>query len=179
MFKDQICGQPDLSNVPSSIIDNERATYFRGCVGAIDGSHIPLTASGIDMGPWSNRKQGHSQNVMLACDFEMRIFLYSQLTRDQRTAGLSFGEQLKGFRLPSSHYVLADGGYSKKNRMLLVAYQRTRYHLREIADAQRRPQTAQELFNLRHARLKNVIERLIGVMKKCWRILRDGPEIGF
>lgn len=63
--------------------------------------------------------------------------------------------------------------------MLLVPYQKTRYHLREITDAQRWPSTKEELFNLRHARLRNCIERLIGIQKRRWRILRDGPEMGF
>lgn len=78
-----------------------------------------------------------------------------------------------------THYYLADGGYSKTDRILLVPYQKTRYHLREISDARRRPESKEELFNLCHARLRNCIERLIGIMKRCWRILRGGPEMGF
>lgn len=85
-----------------------------------------------------------------------------------------------GLSLPQSDYYLADGGYTKKNRLVLVPYQRTRYHLREIADAANaRTQNKEELFNLRHARLQNVVERLIGIMKQRWRNLRDGPETGF
>lgn len=85
----------------------------------------------------------------------------------------------KGLLIPPTHYCLGDGGYSKEHRMVLVSYQRTRYHLREIADARRRPSTKEELFNLRHTRLRNIIERLIGIMKKRWQILREGPEMGF
>lgn len=83
-----------------------------------------------------------------------------------------------GLTIPPTHYYLADGGYSKKNRLVLVPFQRTRYHLREIGAVQRRPQTKEELFNLRHSSLRNVIERLNGVLKKRWRVLRDGPEEG-
>jgi hypothetical protein len=34
----------------------------------------------------------------------------------------------------------------------------------------------EELFNLRHAGLRNVIERAFGVMKRQWRILVIPPE---
>jgi len=33
-----------------------------------------------------------------------------------------------------------------------------------------------ELFNLRHAALQNIIERLFGVLKRQWRILNIPPE---
>jgi hypothetical protein len=39
-----------------------------------------------------------------------------------------------------------------------------------------RPQTPQELFNHRHASLRNIIERIFGVMKRQWRILQLPPE---
>jgi hypothetical protein len=38
------------------------------------------------------------------------------------------------------------------------------------------PQNKEELFNLRHAQARNVIERIFGVLKKRFRILRIGPE---
>jgi hypothetical protein len=39
-----------------------------------------------------------------------------------------------------------------------------------------RPQNKEELFNLRHAQARNVIERIFGVLKKRFRILLIGPE---
>lgn len=38
------------------------------------------------------------------------------------------------------------------------------------------PQNAKELFNLRHARLRNIIERIFGVLKRQWRILQQPVE---
>lgn len=35
-----------------------------------------------------------------------------------------------------------------------------------------RPRNPRELFNLRHAQLRNVIERIIGILKKSYRIFR-------
>ena len=39
-----------------------------------------------------------------------------------------------------------------------------------------RPKTKEELFNLRHASLQNVIERIFGVLKRRFRILLLAPE---
>lgn len=39
-----------------------------------------------------------------------------------------------------------------------------------------RPKTKEELFNLRHATLRNVIERIFGVLKRRFRILLLAPE---
>ena len=37
---------------------------------------------------------------------------------------------------------------------------------------------AQEVFNLRHAQLRNVVERIIGVLKRRFRILVVPPQYG-
>ena len=38
------------------------------------------------------------------------------------------------------------------------------------------PVNKEELFNLRHASARNVIERIFGVLKRCFRILLLAPE---
>lgn len=38
------------------------------------------------------------------------------------------------------------------------------------------PQTRQELFNLRHSSLRNVIERIFGVAKRRFRLMVAAPE---
>jgi hypothetical protein len=42
-----------------------------------------------------------------------------------------------------------------------------------------RPQNAKELFNLRHSSLRNVIERIFGVLKRRFKVLRTAPEYAF
>ena len=39
---------------------------------------------------------------------------------------------------------------------------------------QHRPQTKEELFNLRHSSLRNIIERMFGIIKKRFKVLRNG-----
>lgn len=42
-----------------------------------------------------------------------------------------------------------------------------------------RPQNKEELFNLRHSSLRNVIERIFGILKRSFRIIRTAPEYRF
>ena len=44
-------------------------------LGAIDGTHVPITISASKAAPYRNRKGTLSQNVMLACDFDLN-FVY-------------------------------------------------------------------------------------------------------
>jgi len=39
-----------------------------------------------------------------------------------------------------------------------------------------RPANKEELYNLRHASLRNVIEQIFGILKRCFRILLLPPE---
>jgi hypothetical protein len=41
------------------------------------------------------------------------------------------------------------------------------------------PKTPEELFNLRHSRLRNVIERIFGVAKRQFPILISSPECSY
>ncbi|MBW0541992.1 hypothetical protein O181_081707 [Austropuccinia psidii MF-1] len=75
------------------------------------------------------------------------------------------------FFVPQNRYYLADAGYTL-TKSFLTPYRGTRYHLREQARAQLRPQTKEELFNLRHAALRNVVERVFGLLKMKYPILR-------
>jgi DDE superfamily endonuclease len=82
----------------------------------------------------------------------------------------------KGFSVPAGKYYLADAGYKNKDSQdLLTPYLKVRYYLREQARASCRPETPEELFNLRHAQLRNVVERAFGVLKKRFRILNTAP----
>ena len=70
-------------------------------------------------------------------------------------------------------YYLGDAGFMLK-RQILTPYRGVRYHLKEYSA--RGPQNAKELFNHRHASLRNVIERTFGVVKKRFPIIGSGTE---
>jgi hypothetical protein len=69
---------------------------------------------------------------------------------------------------------LADAGYSLTGNFL-TPFRGVRYHLKEWSLGQNRPQNKEELFNLRHSSLRNVIERIFGVLKKRFPILTSMP----
>jgi len=52
-----------------------------------------------------------------------------------------------------------------------------RYHLKEGIEAKAKPDCKEELFNLRHAQLRNEIERIFGVTKGRFPILERAYEI--
>jgi hypothetical protein len=65
---------------------------------------------------------------------------------------------------------LGDAGYGN-SEFVMAPYRGVRYHLKEQRQANRKPENAKELFNLRHSSLRNVIERIFGVLKRQWKIL--------
>jgi hypothetical protein len=69
-------------------------------------------------------------------------------------------------------YYLVDGGYTNGDGFL-APYRGRRYHIQEWIVGRRAPQTREELFNYKHAKARNVIERCFGILKKRWAILRS------
>jgi len=47
--------------------------HFEDCIGAIDGTHIPVTVSLSEQPKYIGRHKYASQNVMAVCDFDMRF----------------------------------------------------------------------------------------------------------
>jgi hypothetical protein len=39
-----------------------------------------------------------------------------------------------------------------------------------------RPKTPEELFNLRHAQARNIVERIFGILKRRWALFNRAPE---
>jgi DDE superfamily endonuclease len=70
-----------------------------------------------------------------------------------------------GLVTPPGKYWLGDAGYPNSDT-ILVPYRGTRYYLKEQRLAGKRPENSKELFNLRHALLRNVIKRIFGVVKR-------------
>ncbi|XP_042425759.1 uncharacterized protein LOC122013565 [Zingiber officinale] len=64
------------SAVPEKIRESTRFyPYFKDCIGAIDGTHIPVMVSGQDINSYRNRHGEISQNVLAACNFDLE-FIY-------------------------------------------------------------------------------------------------------
>lgn len=67
---------------------------------------------------------------------------------------------------------MCDNGYANSEGFL-TPYKSVRYHLKEWDPGSTSPQNAEELFNMRHTKARNVIERAFGIMKMRWGILRS------
>ena len=145
--------------------------FFEGCIGALDGTHVPAVVEPELKQACRDRKGDVSQNVLGVVDFNM-LFTYvlvgwegsahdGRVLDDALTKGLSV--------FPGKYY-LGDAGYALSWKCL-TPYRGVRYHLKEWSKSNLRPQNKEELFNLRHSSLRNIIERTYGVVKKRFTIV--------
>jgi hypothetical protein len=58
----------------------------------------------------------------------------------------------------------------------LVSGQQYIYDTSVILISAFRPKNAKELFNLRHAQARNIVERIFGVVKRRWSLFTSTPE---
>lgn len=162
--------------------------FFEDCIGAIDGTLVYVSVKGQDRkregeeGAYRCRKGFLATNVLGCVDFDMNFKLVYPgwegtahdvtVFNDARRRGL--------FVTPRGRFWLADAGYTQADGyggQILAPYMAVRYHLQEWKKGNQRPQNMKELFNLRHAKLRNVVERTYGVFKNRFRIFqcsRDG-----
>jgi hypothetical protein len=176
---------PPAEYSQESLAENpKRWPFFQGCIGALDGTHLPISISSSQQGMWRNRKGWISQNILAVCDFDMNfVYIFAGMegsANDCRV--LEFAEERDNFAdlIPSNCYFLADAGYLQSHPLVITPYNGVRYHLKEFEKTAKRPVNAKELFNLRHASLRNLVERVFGVFKRRFQIYdraRDGYSI--
>jgi hypothetical protein len=80
------------------------------------------------------------------------------------------------FRLCADTYYLVDSGYPNK-KGFLAPYKNNTYHIPDFR-REGRPSNREELFNYLHSSLRNAVERVFGVLKNKWRILKYIPSYG-
>ena len=123
--------------------------YFKDCIGAIDGTHIPISPPEKVKAMYRNRKGELSQNVLAVCDFDMRftdLLCGWEGSISDSTLWVE-GIRSGAIRVPDGKYLLGDAGFSNCDKCL-TPYRATRYHLQEWKRDNRAPQNAKELFNL-------------------------------
>ena len=125
---------PESPYLPCARIseDPKYTPYFDDCIGAIDGTHIPIHMLAGEGIPYRNRKDFTSQNVLAACNFDMQFTYILPGWEGSAHDGRVLGDAMngKGFTIPKGKYYLGDAGYSNSNS-LLVPYKGVRYHLKE------------------------------------------------
>ncbi|KAL0352271.1 UNVERIFIED_CONTAM: hypothetical protein Scaly_1615800 [Sesamum calycinum] len=121
-------------------------------------------------------REKSSTNVLRLCNIEGKfiyIFEWEGRAADGRVLR-DVVHRPTGIKVPTGNYYLCDNGYGNVGGFL-TPYLGVRYHLKEWDRSTRGPQSPQELFNLRHASARNMIEQTFGLLKTRWGILRSPP----
>ncbi|KAL0345396.1 UNVERIFIED_CONTAM: putative nuclease HARBI1 [Sesamum radiatum] len=154
---------------------DSRWRWFKGCLGALDGTFTDVTVPEQDKGRYRTRKGHVAVNILGVCNPNMQ-FIYvltgwEGSAADSRVLQDAINPPIY-LRIPVGHYYLCGNDY-KNGEGFLTPYHGVRYHLCEWDRSTGGPQNRQELFNLMHSSTRNVIERTFGLLKVWWGILRS------
>ncbi|GLT71732.1 hypothetical protein SLA2020_437300 [Shorea laevis] len=134
-----------LTSMPEPVLEgctDGKWKWFKNCLGALDETYIKFV---FVLPGWEGSAS------------DSRV-LHDAIAREN------------GLRVPVGYYYLFDAGYTN-GLGFLAPYRGTRYHLSEWRQGFT-PSNPRELFNLRHAKARNSIERAFGLLKMRWVILR-------
>ncbi|KAK6160636.1 hypothetical protein DH2020_004017 [Rehmannia glutinosa] len=167
---------PYFNKVPDFVQNNAQLfPYFKANrVGAIDGTIIPAWVPSRKHGTYRSRKGTLAQNVMAACDFNLNFTFvlagWKGSANDSRKLPHIVSANQTLVTTPGKYYVV-DSGYANFPGFL-SPYHGERYHLPEWVGSNSNPSTMKELFNRRHATVRNIIERCFGSLKKRFAIIK-------
>lgn len=153
--------------------------FFDDCIGALDGTHIPAVVKADQIARFSNRKKFTSQNVLGVANFDLTfayaLYGWEGSAHDSRVVD---DAKVKGLPLIPEKYYLGDGGYGLKKH-ILTPYRGERINVIEFNLNGQGPVNKRELFNRRHASLRNAVERIFGVVKRRFPILTKMSPYAF
>jgi hypothetical protein len=126
---------PDNSTFPVSVLNKKQKKkflpFFEECLGALDGTHIPVHVPETRHAAYRNRKGDVSQNVLMACSFDMKIlYVLSGWEGSASDSRVFEDARNTNFKVPKDRYYLGDAGYAN-SEAVLVPYRGVRYHLKE------------------------------------------------
>ncbi|KAL0366882.1 UNVERIFIED_CONTAM: hypothetical protein Sradi_3578300 [Sesamum radiatum] len=106
-----------------------RWRWFKGCLGAFDGTFIDVRVLEIEKGRYRTRKGQVAVNVLGVCNPNMQfiyvLFGWEGSAADSRVLRDAI-HQPHGFRVPSGNYYLCDNGYANADGFL-TPYRRVRW----------------------------------------------------
>ncbi|XP_021320984.1 uncharacterized protein LOC8067980 isoform X4 [Sorghum bicolor] len=149
---------------------------FNNCIGAIDGTHIPVTVPAADAAKYTGRCGRPTQNVMVCCDFDMRFTLLVARWPGWANDFKVFTETLQKYgncfpHPPEGKFYAVDSGYLNR-KGYLAPYRGVNYPCEDSEVPMQKGK--KEIFNTAHASIRCCIERAFGAWKK-WRILHWLP----
>jgi hypothetical protein len=149
---------------------------FNDCIGAIDGSPIPVSVPAAQEDVYTCRKSFKAQSPLAVVSFDLSFQYIHAGWEGKKHDGRVLDDALgRGLEIPDKKYYLVDVGYGISPQFL-TPYRGVRYHLKECAQSKQRPQNPKELYNLRHSSLRNAIERTFGVLKKRFKVHNNPIE---
>ncbi|WOG95470.1 hypothetical protein DCAR_0414789 [Daucus carota subsp. sativus] len=153
--------------------DSDKWKCFENCLGALDGTFVSVHVTNEERARYRTRKGNLPMNVLGVCTPNMEfVFVlpgWEGSAHDGRVLRVALSRP-NGLKVPQGCYYLVDTGYTNCEGFL-APYRGHRYHLKEWGDHQ--PLSADEYFNVKHSRARNVIERSFGLLMGRWGILRS------
>jgi hypothetical protein len=116
----------------NSILNNaDFYPYFEDCIGAINGTHIPVFVPEAKRTPFRNRKGEISHNMLAACSFDFKFVYILSGWKGSTSDSLVYQDaRVTDFQIPDRKYYQADAGYPNTDA-LIALYRGVRYHLKE------------------------------------------------
>lgn len=159
--------------IPEDFTDG-KWKYFKNCLGASDGTHVGVTVPATMKGRYRSRLGDVNTNVLGVCAPDMQFIYILPGWEGSAHDGRVLRDAISrpnGLRVPEDQYYLVDAGYTNA-KGFLAPYRGQRYHLGGWT-AQNPPRSAEEYYNMRHARARNIVERSFERLKGQWAILRS------
>jgi DDE superfamily endonuclease len=132
-YTNNVCLPHENDRISPYITNNPKFfPFFKGCLGAIDGTHIACNPTAAEQHANRDRKGTVTQNCLAICNFEMK-FLYMFPGWDGSTSDSTMFHDARITDLPvlPERYYLADAGFPTTESLLLPFRGGIRYHLAE------------------------------------------------
>ncbi|XP_048491189.1 uncharacterized protein LOC109133657 [Beta vulgaris subsp. vulgaris] len=145
--------------------ENNRWKDFKNCLGALDGTFVRVHVANEERGRYRTRKGNLAMNVLGVCTPNMEFVFVLPGWEGSAHDGRVLRDAIlrpNGLKVPQGCYYLVDAGYTNCEGFL-APYRGHRYHLKEWG--YRQPIRAEEYFNMKHSKARNVIERSFGLLK--------------
>ncbi|KAL0375648.1 UNVERIFIED_CONTAM: hypothetical protein Scaly_0682400 [Sesamum calycinum] len=195
-FRDLICPELFRENVPRNTsalqgrtvgmhkrhrdnmerFQHSLETINRRIASEMDGTLVPAWVPRVDQHRYRSRKGRLAQNVLAICDFDMNFtYVYAGWegsAADARVLDNAVSQDPNFPFPPIGKYYLVDAGFANYNVSWLLTEEQGITYLSggdKVIDIE-----PQDMFNHAHSRLRNVIERCFGVLKKRFPIIQWG-----
>ncbi|KAL5754519.1 hypothetical protein ACOSP7_022739 [Xanthoceras sorbifolium] len=128
-----------------------------------------------------SRKTFGRSHYTIICNFDLEfIYVLSGWERSAHDSKVLSDvlARRNGLKVPQGKYFLVDCRFPNRCQFL-APFRGVRYHLQDFNGQGCHPENANELFNLCHTSLRNVIERIFGIFKSRFTIFKTAPPFPY